>query len=163
VPTASKGQVKASNAKPQIAVPVSPPAGSLANVVTVGAPNQAGNTAVIQVFGSRPKINGIAQVQPTTDQPAAVPGVPGLPGVPARNGGGPVKAAHHSSASSLGWLLALLISMAIVGVGWWGGRRRKPEPPPDLPMGPPGPPDPQPAEAIQPGRQLVFAGKGDGS
>jgi hypothetical protein len=158
VPTASNGRVTAGNAKPQVAVPVSPPTGSLANVVAVGGPNQAGNTAVIQVFGSRPKINGVAQVQPTTDQPAGVPG-----GAGAGVSSGHVKAAHHGSGGSFSWLLVLLISMAIVGVGWWSGRRRKPEPPPDVPTGPPGPPDPQPAEAIELDRQLVFAGKGDRS
>ena len=53
--------------------PAPPPAGSVANVVQTGGPNKAGNTPVVQIFGPRPPINGVAQVQPTTNVPAAMP------------------------------------------------------------------------------------------
>jgi hypothetical protein len=138
------------------APPVSPPAGSLVNVVSVGAPNKAGNTAVLQVFGPRQKINGVPQVQPTSNQPAAMPG-----GV---KGGGHFKVGHRGhGGQSLSWLVILLLSMAVLGLGWWNGRRRRREPPPDVPAGPPAPPDPPLGQAIEPDRQLVFAGKGDWS
>jgi hypothetical protein len=129
----------------------------LANVVAVGGPNPAGNTAVIQVFGPRPKINGVSQVQPSTNLlPAGMPG--------GNKGGGQFKVARHGQATaSLSWLVALLISMAVLGIGWLNGKRRRPKPPPDVPAGPPSPPDPPSAETAEPDRQLMFAGKGDRS
>jgi hypothetical protein len=155
VPTSGSGQAAAATTHGAAAVAVSPPEGSVANVVAVDGPNQAGNTAVIQLFGPRPKINGVPQVQPTTNVPAAMPG--GIAG------GGHFKVGHHRQGGSLSWLFALLASMAVLGIGWWNGRRRRPEPPPEIPAGPPAPPDPPVTESIQPDRPLVLAGKGDWS
>jgi hypothetical protein len=155
VPTASAGRPGNAGSQGNPVAPVAPPARSLANVVAVGGPNKAGNTAVIQLFGARPKINGVQQVQPTTHQPAAMPG-----GV---KGGGHFRVGGHSGGQSLSWLVFLLISMAVLSLGWWNGRRRRREPPPDVPIGPPSPSDPPVTEAVEPERQLVFAGKGDWS
>jgi hypothetical protein len=155
VPTASAGRPGNAGSQGNPIAPVAPPARSLANVVAVGGPNKAGNTAVIQLFGARPKINGVQQVQPTTHQPAAMPG-----GV---KGGGHFRVGGHSGGQSLSWLVFLLISMAVLSLGWWNGRRRRREPPPDVPIGPPSPSDPPVTEAVEPERQLVFAGKGDWS
>jgi hypothetical protein len=155
VPVAGNGHTSATS-QGAAAVPVSPPQGTLANVVSVDGPNQAGNTAVIQVYGPRPKINGVSQPQPSTNQPAALPG-----GI---KGGGHFKVAgHHGSSGSLSWLVWLLISMAVLGLGWWNGRRKRRQPPPPFPGGRPAPQDPSHDEEYEPERQLAFAGKGDRS
>jgi hypothetical protein len=164
-------------AQKAVVVPASPPAGSVANVVQTGSPNEAGNTPVVQVFGSRPAINGVQQVQPTTKVPAQMPG--GIKG----GAHFTVKAAHHvyrpASKSLWSRLLGLVsspfvlfLAAAIVGLAVWRRRRRRlpPRPAigmPDLRDEPSGGatefkdrPDVERSESDRP---LVLAGKGDRS
>jgi hypothetical protein len=44
------------------------------NVVAADGPDAAGNTPVIEVPGPRPSLNGVQQVQPSSNQAAAMPG-----------------------------------------------------------------------------------------
>jgi hypothetical protein len=157
-PTGTAPTGRSSTPRSQVAVPVAPPAGSVANVVQVGSANPAGNTAVLQVFGAKAPINGTQQAQPTSNQAASVPGG-------AKGGGHFTLARHrHGSRSQGGFLTSpYFIIVLIVGAAVWLSRRRKRRPPRPTATPPTGFNDPPSDTHVSDDRQLAFAGKGDRS
>ncbi len=114
--------------------PVTPPRGSVANVVTAGSPDRAGNTPVVQIPGPKPPIGNAQQVQAETQEAAPMPG--GVSG----GGRAVMPNVHHlyyrgpGSSSSfvstvvkapVSWLvLVLLCGLALVMTVWKRERRR---------------------------------------
>jgi hypothetical protein len=167
----------APRAAPAVVVPVAPPAGSVANIMQAGGPDEAGNTPVVQVWGPKPQVNGSQQVQPTANQPAAMPG-----GV---KGGGHFKVpglhtVYHPAGKSVWSRLLDLVSLpfalflagAIVALAVWRRRRRRLPPRPvigipgltDEPSGGAAKLKDQPdGDHANTYRPLVLSGKGDGS
>jgi hypothetical protein len=146
--------------------PVAPPSGSTIGAEAVGTPDAAGNTPVVQAYGSQVAPNGVAGVQPGQGPQAA--GMPG--GV--QGGGHYVLPAHRHRGSSKGGplgsisnpMLWIPAAVLLLGALTWRRRTRRAvrsrrhgrgrhSRASDLP------PDDQPAA----GPQLVAAGKGDAS